>query len=78
MVAYTKEDEDEKNRKSPWGFLSSNCRCGLSISKQRGNFSIKSKLEEKTSSKILTNDLVKLAEFVLKNIFFEINNEVDT
>ena len=37
---------------------------------------LKSKLEEQTSSKITTNDLFKLAEFVLKNNFFEINNEI--
>ena len=36
---------------------------------------LKSKLEEPTSSKIPTNDLVKLAEFVLKNNFSEFNNE---
>ena len=37
---------------------------------------LKSKLEEQTSSKIPTNDLVKLAEFLFKNIFFEFNNEI--
>ena len=37
---------------------------------------LKSKLEEQTSSKISTNDLVKLAEFVLKNNFFEFDNEI--
>ena len=31
---------------------------------------LKIKLEEQTSSKIPTNDLVKLAEFVLENILF--------
>ena len=44
----------------------------------RGNFSIKNKLEEQPSSKILTNDLVKLAEFALKKIFFEFHNDADT
>ena len=37
---------------------------------------LKSKLEEQTSSKTPTNDLVKLTEFVLKNKFFEFNNEI--
>ena len=35
---------------------------------------LKNKFEEQTSSKIPTNDLVKLAEFFLKNNFFEFNN----
>ena len=37
---------------------------------------LKSKLVEQTSSKIPTNDLVKLAEFILKNNFFQFNNEI--
>ena len=37
---------------------------------------LKCKLEEQTSSKVPTNDLVKLAEFVLKNNFFEFNNQI--
>ena len=37
---------------------------------------LKSKLEEPTSSMIPTNDLVKLAEFVLKNSFFEFIKEI--
>ena len=41
-----------------------------------GILALKSKSEEQTSSKIPTNDLVKLAEFVLKNNFFEFNNEI--
>ena len=39
-------------------------------------FRLKNKLKEETSSKIATNDLVKLAEFVLKDNIFEFNNEV--
>ena len=47
-----------------------------SIPHKEGILALKSKLEEQTSSKIPTNDLVKLAEFVLKNNFFEFNNEI--
>ena len=43
---------------------------------QEGIFRLKNKLKEETSSKIATNDLVKLAEFVLKDNIFEFNNEV--
>ena len=46
-----------------------------SIPHQEGILALKTKLEEQTSSKIFTYDLVKLAEFFLKNTFFEINNE---
>ena len=41
-----------------------------------GDLALKSKLEEQTSSKIPTNDVVTLAEFVLKNNFFEFNNKI--
>ena len=47
---------DEKIRKSPWGILSSNYRCGWSISKhttQRGILALKSKSEEQTPSRFL-------------------------
>ena len=37
---------------------------------------LKDKLQEQTFTSILTNDLIKLAEFVLKNIFFELNKKV--
>ena len=47
-----------------------------SIPHNEGILALKSKLEEETSSKIPTNDLVKLTEFVLKNDFFEFNNEI--
>ena len=43
---------------------------------KEGILALKSRLVEQTSSKIPTNDLVKLAEFVLKNNFFEFNNEI--
>ena len=46
-----------------------------SIRHKEGILALKSKLEQKTSSKIPTSDLVKLAEFVLKNNFFEFNNK---
>ena len=42
----------------------------------KGILALKSKSEEQTSSKFPTIDLVKLAEFVLKNNFFEFNNEI--
>ena len=48
----------------------------LSIPHKEGILALKSKLEEQISSKIPTNDLVKLAEFVLKNNFFEFNKEI--
>ena len=42
-----------------------------SIPHREGILALKGKLKEQTSSKIPTNDLVKLEEFVfLKNIFF--------
>ena len=47
-----------------------------SISYKEGILALKSKSEKQTSSKIPTNDLIKLAEFVLRNNFFEFNNEV--
>ena len=47
-----------------------------SIPHKEGILALKSKLEEQTSSKIPTNDLVKLAEFVVKNNFFAFNNEI--
>ena len=47
-----------------------------SIPQKEGILALKSKLEEQTSSKIPTNDLVKLAEFVLKNNFFKFNNKI--
>ena len=47
-----------------------------SIPHKEGILALKSKLEEQTSSKIPTNDLVKLAGFVLKNNFFEFNNKI--
>ena len=46
-----------------------------SIPHKEGILALKSKLEEQ-NSKIPTNDLVKLTEFVLKNNFFEFNNEI--
>ena len=46
-----------------------------SIPHKEGILALKTKLEEQTSSKISTYDLVRLAKFVLKNTFFEINNE---
>ena len=47
-----------------------------SIPHKEGILALKSKLEEQTSSNISTNDLVKLAEFVLENNFFECNNKI--
>ena len=46
-----------------------------SIPHNEGILALKRKFEEQTS-KIPTNNLVKLAEFVLKNNFFELNNEI--
>ena len=37
---------------------------------EKGIVASKCKLEEQTPSKIPANDLVKFAEFILKNIFF--------
>ena len=47
-----------------------------SISHKEVILTLKSKLEEQTSTKIPTNDLVKLPEFVRKNNFFEFNNKI--
>ena len=46
------------------------------IAHKEGILASKSKLEEQTTSKIPTKDLVKLAEFVLKSNFFEFNNKI--
>ena len=46
------------------------------IAHKEGILTSKSKLEEQTTSKIPTKDLVKLAEFVLQSNFFEFNNEI--
>ena len=44
---------------------------------EKGILASKCKLEEQTSSKIPANELVKFAEFVLKNIsFIEFSNEI--
>ena len=72
-------DKIKRIRKVPQGsFLVTADVVGLylSIPHKEGILALKSKLEEQTSSKIPTNDLVKLAEFVLKNNFFEFNNEI--
>ena len=47
-----------------------------SITHKEGILALKSKLEEQILSQIPTNDLVKLAGFVLKNNYFEFNNEI--
>ena len=47
-----------------------------SIPHIEGISTLKRKLEEQPSTKIPTNDLVKLAEFVLKNNLFEFNDKV--
>ena len=47
-----------------------------SIPHNEGISALKQKLEEQPSTKIPTNDLVKLAEFVLKNNLFEFNDKV--
>ena len=47
-----------------------------SIPHNEGILALKQKLEEQPSTKIPTNDLVKLAEFVLKNYLFEFNDKV--
>ena len=47
-----------------------------SIPHKEGILALKSKLEEQTASKISTNDLVKFAEFVFKNKFFEFINGI--
>ena len=47
-----------------------------SMPDKEGILAIKIKLDEQTSSKIPTNDVIKLAEFVLKNNFFEFKNEI--
>ena len=47
-----------------------------SIPHKEGILALKGKLEEQTSSMIPTNDLVKLAEFVLENNIFEFNKKI--
>ena len=47
-----------------------------SIPHKEGILALKSKLEEQTSSKIPTNDLVKLAESVLKTIFLNLKTKL--
>ena len=46
------------------------------IAHKEGILASKSKLEEQTTSKIPTKDLVKLAEFVLKSSFFELTTKL--
>ena len=59
-------------------FLLTSDMVGLypSILHKEGILALKNKLEEQASSKISANDLVTFAEFVLKNNFFEFNNEI--
>ena len=47
-----------------------------SIPHREGILALKNKLEVQTSSKIPTNDPVKLAVFFLKSNFFEFKNEI--
>ena len=47
-----------------------------SIPNNKGILALKQKLEEQQSTKISTYDLVKLAEFVLRNNLFEFNDKV--
>ena len=47
-----------------------------SIPHNEGISALKQKFEEQPSTKIPTNDLVKLAEFALKNNLFEFNGKV--
>ena len=47
-----------------------------SIPHNEGIAVLKQKLEEQPSTKIPTNDLVQLTEFVLKNDLFEFNGKV--
>ena len=47
-----------------------------SIPQNEGISALQQKLEEQPSIKNPTNDLVKLAEFVLKNYLFEFNDKV--
>ena len=47
-----------------------------SILHNEGVSALKEKLKEQPSTKIPTNDLVKLTEFVLKNNLFEFNDKV--
>ena len=47
-----------------------------SIPHKEGILALRSKLEEQTSSKIPTNDLAKLAAFILISNFFEIKNKI--
>ena len=66
-------DKMKRIRKVPEGSLlvTADVACLYpSIPHRLGILTLKSKLEEQTSSKIPTNDLVKLAGFALKNIFF--------
>ena len=69
-------DKMKENRKSPLGLLSGSCRCGQSLSKHTTQSISKKKSKYQTFLKIATNDLVKIAEFVLKNNFFEFNKEI--
>ena len=68
----------EKKKKKKGSFLVTADVVGLcpSIPHKEGVLALKNKLEERNSLKIFTNDLVKLAEFVLKNNSFELNNEI--
>ena len=47
-----------------------------SIPHSEGILALKQNLEEQPSTKVPTNNLVKLAEFVLKNNLFEFNDKV--
>ena len=69
----------KRMRKIPEGsFLVTADVVGLypSIPHNEGISALKQKLEEQPSTKIPANDLVKLAEFVLKNNLFEFNDKV--
>ena len=73
-------DKMKRTGKAPEGSFEVSAdvnRLSQSIPHKKGILASKDKLGEQISSKIFTNDLVKLAEFFLKKLFLEFNSEVN-
>lgn len=57
-------------------YLKTNCRCYPSIPLEAGLRALKEILDRREKKKISTENLVKMAEFMLKNNYFECNSQV--
>ena len=57
-------------------YLKTNCRCYPSTPHEVGLRALKEILDRREKKKISTENLVKMAEFMLKNNYFQFNSQV--